>query len=228
MKAAFLFPKTWFLTAVFSAILALGTLVPGVEAQAESSEISWRLGGFMVETADSVKGRDRFSIRCNIVIGAGRFFLRPGGIEKVILTDRENNCLHLRASNLSFEIRNESRGPEGQRYFDVRVVRHEVVSSLRMSELAGGFDEFLAIEAQKRLEGIVPIKYDEGFLTAKDRIYFGRIISDQETRMECRQYVQTVAGVVNPVGLRTLECHGVSKDPLRVGLLFVDTSLWLR
>lgn len=204
----------------------LGIVAPVAKAQA-SSEISWRLSGFVVETT-TAQGRDRFSIRCNMALGSEHFFLRPGGVEKVILTDRENNCLHLKASNLSFEIRNESRGPEGERYFDVRVTRHQVVSSLRMSELAGGFEEFRMIEAQKRQEGIVPIKYDEGFLTAKDRIYFGRITSDQETRLQCRQYVQTVAGVVNPVGLRSLECRNLDEVPLRVQLLFVDTSLWLR
>lgn len=227
MKSGFIFSKSW-VAAVFLVLgLVIGALAPSAKALAAGAEISWRLSGFVLQTTQA-QGLDRFFIRCNSAIGAESFFLRPGGNQKVVLTDRDNNCLHLLASNLVLEIRNESRGSEGQRYFDVRVTRYHVVDSLRLSDLVGGIEEFHLIKAQKQQEGLFPIKYDEGFWTAKDRVYFGRVASADEMRVECRQYVQTVAGVVNPVGLRSLECRGLEEAPLRMRLLFVDTSLWLR
>lgn len=208
-------------------VSVIGPSAAMAQDMVQQAPIKWRLSTMLIQTT-TIPKPFWYSIRCTMIQDSSRFYFAPGTVEKTTLVSRDNNCLHLVAANLTLEIVNSESSAQGSRYFDVRIVRHDVASSLRTSELPGGLAEYEAVKEQKRRLGQEPIVFDEGFLTAKDRVYFGHRVSDDVVRVECRQYVQTVAGFVNPVGLRSLECRSLSDEPIRVRLNFSDTSAWIR
>lgn len=91
----------------------------------------------------------------------------------------------------------------GARIFETRVMRYALKGSVRTSMLSGGEAEFQSIVHKRREAGQVAFAYDEGFpFTSDDEVYFGELVSSDVVRLECRQYVQTLFGYVNPVGVR--------------------------
>lgn len=82
-------------------------------------------------------------------------------------------------------------------------MRYALKGSVRTSMLSGGEAEFQSIVQKRREAGQVAFAYDEGFpFTSDDEVYFGELVSSDVVRLECRQYVQTLFGYVNPVGVR--------------------------
>lgn len=183
--------------------LLLSLLLPGPLAMAQvENPINWGVRALKVYTPNP-KQPCAFHIHCKRIDYTPVFQLIPGQETSVSLFDQDNNCLHLKASTLTLGLRETGVADSGARIFETRVMRYALKGSVRTSKLSGGEAEFQSIVQKRREAGQVAFAYDEGFpFTSDDEVYFGELVSSDVVRLECRQYVQTLFGYVNPVGVR--------------------------
>lgn len=182
----------------------LGAAIPS-PALASDSPIQWRAVGFILGN------RTTWMARCKRVVSDQLFQLGQGEVRQLRFSDQDNNCLHLLASELTLTIQDLGLQASGDRVLDVRVSRVELQTS-----------------ARGPADGLVPMPHYERQFEWRKTEHFGRVLSEDRIRMRCRQYVQTIFGVVNPVGLRTLDCRAEEGSSLSFHLVLADSSLWLR
>ena len=209
--------------------LLLSLLLPGPLAMAQvESPINWGVRALKVYTPNP-KQPGAFHIHCKRIDYTPVFQLIPGQETSVSLFDQDNNCLHLKASTLTLGLRETGVADSGARIFETRVMRYALKGSVRTSKLSGGEAEFQSIVHKRREAGQVAFPYDEGFpFTSDDEVYFGELVSSDVVRLECRQYVQTLFGYVNQVGVRYLTCQSVAGSPLNMAVVLVDTAVPVR
>mgnify|MGYP001332617480 CR=1 FL=1 len=217
------------LSLIFSSLILCLGLAIGIDALAQSSQpINWSVRALKVATPNP-KQPGAFYIHCKRVDFSPLFQLTPGQDSSVSLFDQDNNCLHLKASTLTLDLRETGVAESGARIFETRVTRYELKGSVRTSKLKGGESEFQSIVQKRQQIGQVPIPYNEGyFFTSDDEVYFGEVVSSDVVRLECRQYVQTIFGYVNPVGARYLTCQSVEGSALNMAALIVDSAIPVR
>lgn len=211
---------------ILSSLVALLGLIGGQSAVAQTERsINWGIRALKVNTPNP-KQLGAFYIHCKRIDYSPLFQLAPGQEASVSLIDRDNNCLHLRASTLTLDLRETGVSETGARIFETRVTRYALKGSVRTSQLEGGESEFQSIVHKRKQIGQVPFSYNEGyFFTSDDEVYFGEVVSSDVVRLECRQYVQTIFGYVNPVGARYLTCQSVEGSVLNMAALIVDSAI---
>lgn len=217
------------LSFVLSALILCSGFLGGARAFAQADQpINWAIRALRVATPDP-KQPGAFHIHCKRVDFSPVFQLIPGQETSASLFDQDNNCLHMRAATLTLNLRETGVSESGARIFETRVTRYKLKGSIRTSKLKGGDAELRSIMAQREQVGQVPFPYSEGyFFTSDDEIYFGEVVSTDVVRLECRQFVQTIFGYVNPVGARYLTCQSAEGSLLNMAALIVDTAIPVR
>lgn len=192
---------------IFSGFLISLLLVPsfGHAFEVPAEPIRWRVAGFVAGNST------KWLLRCKMAISENPMVLNSSEPQVVRLSDQENNCLQLLASEVTMTFQDRGPQPAGDRRLDVVVSRVEVDTRAKGPEA-----------------GLVAMPHYERQFSWGKRENFGRVLSEDHIQLSCRQYVQTIFGVVNPVGLRTLDCKSTEGSSIGMHIRFADSSLWLR
>ena len=90
--------------------------LPSAFAEESVPPVAWRVSGFYA-------GNSKWLARCKIVATDRLIELKPGEAQDVTVSDRDNNCLHLIASELRLTIVDQGSRATRDRRMDVRVTR---------------------------------------------------------------------------------------------------------
>lgn len=202
-------------TILFSICFIVGT------ARAESPQKvdRWKMMAFSIQSnspsssvsCEKVHFYNQFVISRDTVAGALFFSERYSCLEKVYGFDR-----------LEFLIAPETHETLKIQFL-LKLTHWRLHSQVSVDKLADPVEQLPKIDANKRELGLQKIgRYK--FVFGDETVEYGKRVGETVSKLNCKTYIPTIAGLRNPLAKRTMECRGSLGQGSSISLQFAEAD----